>query len=82
MATVPPQAPTLDTVYDDVAPHADYLQKGDVTNDTTPDPERQQQRGGRHHQYLRQRSSDCTTSVAGNGGWASRRMRRAGERQP
>ncbi|WP_193147193.1 Ig-like domain-containing protein [Enterobacter hormaechei] len=36
VATVPPQAPTLDTVYDDVAPHADYLQKGDVTNDTTP----------------------------------------------
>ena len=29
VATVPPQAPTLDTVYDDVAPHADYLQKGD-----------------------------------------------------
>ncbi|MDR9964167.1 hypothetical protein KIF59_23070 [Enterobacter cloacae subsp. cloacae] len=23
VATVPPQAPTLDTVYDDVAPHAD-----------------------------------------------------------
>ncbi|HHA2008255.1 TPA: Ig-like domain-containing protein [Enterobacter mori] len=36
VATVPPQAPTLDTVYDDVTPHADYLQKGDVTNDTTP----------------------------------------------
>ncbi|WP_235502128.1 Ig-like domain-containing protein, partial [Trabulsiella odontotermitis] len=36
VSTVGPQAPTLDNVYDDLAPGVDYLQKGEVTNDSTP----------------------------------------------
>ncbi|KFK92839.1 Ig-like domain-containing protein, partial [Serratia sp. Ag1] len=34
--TVPPQAPTITSVEDDVAPHTGALQKGDITNDNTP----------------------------------------------
>ncbi|WP_235502131.1 Ig-like domain-containing protein, partial [Trabulsiella odontotermitis] len=36
VGVTPPQAPTLDTVYDDVTPGVDYLQKGEITNDSTP----------------------------------------------
>ncbi|WP_238158677.1 Ig-like domain-containing protein, partial [Trabulsiella odontotermitis] len=36
VSTEGPQAPTLDKVYDDLAPGVDFLQKGEVTNDSTP----------------------------------------------
>ncbi|WP_245609635.1 Ig-like domain-containing protein, partial [Trabulsiella guamensis] len=36
VSTIAPQAPTLDNVYDDLAPGVDFLQKGDMTNDNTP----------------------------------------------
>uniref|UniRef100_UPI00056B4E45 Ig-like domain-containing protein n=1 Tax=Chania multitudinisentens TaxID=1639108 RepID=UPI00056B4E45 len=34
--TVPPQAPTITSVEDNVEPHTGALQKGDITNDNTP----------------------------------------------
>ncbi|HDT6566202.1 TPA: Ig-like domain repeat protein [Enterobacter cloacae] len=70
VATVPPQAPTLDTVYDDVAPHADYLQKGDVTNDTTPTLSGSSGVAGGTISIYDNGRLIGTTSVAGNGSWS------------
>ncbi|WP_337265206.1 Ig-like domain-containing protein, partial [Serratia sp. MMO-151] len=36
VVTVPPQAPTITSVEDNVEPHTGALQKGDITNDNTP----------------------------------------------
>ncbi|WP_199063902.1 Ig-like domain-containing protein, partial [Serratia sp. ASV30] len=36
VVTVPPQAPTITNVMDNAEPHTGALQKGDVTNDSTP----------------------------------------------
>ncbi|PCM69323.1 Ig-like domain-containing protein [Enterobacter cloacae] len=70
VATVPPQAPTLDTVYDDVAPHADYLQKGDVTNDTTPTLSGSSGVAGGTISIYDNGRLIGTTTVAGNGSWS------------
>ena len=76
VATVPPQAPTLDTVYDDVAPHADYLQKGDVTNDTTPTLSGSSGVAGGTISIYDNGRLIGTTSVAATAAGASRRIRR------
>ena len=70
VATVPPQAPTLDTVYDDVAPHADYLQKGDVTNDTTPTLSGSSGVAGGTISIYDNGRLIGTTSVGSNGSWS------------
>ncbi|WP_238158686.1 Ig-like domain-containing protein, partial [Trabulsiella odontotermitis] len=36
LSTQAPPVPSLDSVYDDVAPGVDYVQKGEVTNDSRP----------------------------------------------
>ncbi|HAS1077197.1 TPA: hypothetical protein I3808_002283 [Enterobacter cloacae] len=70
VATVPPQAPTLDTVYDDVAPHADYLQKGDVTNDTTPTLSGSSGVAGGTISIYDNGRLIGTTTVGSNGSWS------------
>ncbi|HCM9429471.1 TPA: Ig-like domain repeat protein [Enterobacter hormaechei subsp. xiangfangensis] len=70
VATVPPQAPTLDTVYDDVAPHADYLQKGDVTNDTTPTLSGSSGVAGGTISIYDNGHLIGTTTVGSNGSWS------------